>query len=67
MFIYNSHVQDVIEGGRMRTLTRPVDGAYSELETRFGAERALTDLHESKLEPYMEGMAFQRSYFNPKR
>lgn len=33
IFIYNSHVQDVIEGGRMRTLTRPVNGAYSKLQT----------------------------------
>ena len=55
IFIYSSHVQDVIEGGRMRILTRSVNRAYNKLETWYGVERALTDLHECKLEPYMKG------------
>ena len=55
IFIYSSHVQDVIEGGRMRKLTRSVNSTYNKLKTWFGVDGALTYLHECKLEPYMEG------------
>ena len=39
----------------MRKLTRSVNSTYNKLKTWFVVDGALTDLHECKLEPYLEG------------